>query len=154
VKASMAAKVKVTQRSVGARSITDTAVGSRPKLNTVSTRAVNTTAETMAVRVRNSSSRSLRATVHACRSSSSIGHGTPVGGGDLGGAPRTARREVHEPPASLERDVRGELDSLIHVVRRAHQHATPPSPPAAQLAQQRAPLFRRREDQPRDRPVE
>src|SRR5256886_3091312 len=37
----MAANVKVTQRIVGARSRADTAVGSRPKLNTVSTRAVD-----------------------------------------------------------------------------------------------------------------
>src|SRR2546426_10356818 len=118
----MAANVKVTQRIVGARSRADTAVGSRPKLNTVSTRAVNTTAETMAVRVRNSSSRSLRATAHACRNSSAIGHGAPVGCGDLGGAARSARREVHEPPASLERDVGGELRTLIHV--RSEEHTS------------------------------
>jgi len=43
----------------------ETAVGSRPKLKTVSTSAVNTTADRNAVRVRNSSTRSLRATVHA-----------------------------------------------------------------------------------------
>src|SRR2546425_12136516 len=105
----MAANVKVTQRIVGARSRVDTAVGSRPKLNTVSTRAVNTTAETMAVRVRNSSSRSLRATAHACRNSSAIGHGAPVGCGDLGGGARSARRGVHEPPPALERGGPGGL---------------------------------------------
>src|SRR3989442_15724875 len=103
----MAANVKVTQRIVGARSRADTAVGSRPKLNTVSTRAVNTTAETMAVRVRNSSSRSLRATAHACRNSSGIGHGAPVGCGDLGGAARSPRRQGDETPAALEPGVGG-----------------------------------------------
>src|SRR2546428_9842769 len=113
----MAANVKVTQRIVGARSRPDTAVGPGRKLNPVSTRAVNTTAETMAVRVRNSSSRSLRATAHACRNSSGIGHGAPVGCGDLGGAARSARREVHEPPASLERDVGGGLRALLPVGR-------------------------------------
>src|SRR2546425_4064249 len=105
----MAANVKVTQRIVGARSRADTAVGSRPKLNTVSTSAVNTTAETMAVRVRNSSSRSLRATAHACRNSSAIGHGAPVGCGDLGGAPRFPPRGEDETPPAPERDAGGGL---------------------------------------------
>src|SRR5437879_13089118 len=106
----MAAKVKVTQRIVGPRSITDTAVGSRPKLNTVSTRAVNTTADTMAVRVRNSSSRSLRATVHACLSQSPTGfsESPTVLVGDLRRPAPAARRELHEPAAPLERHIRSE----------------------------------------------
>src|SRR5690348_8142794 len=105
----MAANVKVTHRMLGARSIVATAVGSRPKLNTVRTSAVNTTAESRAVRVRNSSTRSLRATVQAWPNSSRIGHGPPVRGGDLGGAPSRARRQLHEPPLPLKRHVRGEL---------------------------------------------
>src|SRR3989442_7565101 len=90
-----------------------TAVGSRPKLNTVSTRAVNTTADTMAVRVRNSSTRSLRATLHACRSRSAIGPPSPSPSpfrhrptvllGALGGAPAAAPRQLDEPAPSLER---------------------------------------------------
>src|SRR3989440_8379832 len=107
----MAANVKVTQRMLGARSIVATAVGSRPKLNTVRTRAVNTTAASRAVRVRNSSTRSLRATVHACPNSSRIGHGPPVRLGDLRRAPCPPRRQLHEPSVPLERHVRGELDT-------------------------------------------
>src|SRR4029077_15049062 len=113
----MAANVNVTQRMLGARSIVATAVGSRPKLNTVSTRAVNTTAESRAVRVRSSSTKSLRATVHACPKSSRIGHGLPVRLRDLRGTPCSPRRQLHEPPAPLERHVRGELDTLVDVVR-------------------------------------
>src|SRR5205823_257556 len=98
----MAANVKVTQRMLGARSIVATAVGSRPKLNTVRTRAVNTTAESRAVRVRNSSTRSLRATTHACPSNSRIRHGLPVRLGDLRRAARPSRCQLHEPPEPLE----------------------------------------------------
>src|SRR2546430_13389917 len=95
---------------VGARSIVGTAVGSRPKLNTVSTRAVNTSADTMAVRVRNSSSRSLRATVHAWLSQSPTARSEspPVLVGDLGRPAPAARREVHEPAAPLERHIGGQ----------------------------------------------
>src|SRR5690349_13053764 len=114
----MAANVKVTQRMLGARSIVATAVGSRPKLNTVRTRAVNTTAESKAVRVRNSSTKSLRATVQACPSSSRIGRGPPVRLGDLRRASGSPRRQLHQPPLPLERHVRGELDTLVDVVRR------------------------------------
>src|SRR2546421_209115 len=91
--------------------------------NSGSPRAVNTTAESRAVRVRNSSSRSLRAPVHACASSSRIGHGPPVRLGDLARPPSTARGHLHEPPVPLERHVGGELDTLVDVVRREHQHA-------------------------------
>src|SRR5256884_2273957 len=136
----MAANVKVTQRMLGARSIVATAVGSRPKLNTVRTSAVNTTAESSAVRVRNSRIRSLRASVHAWPSSLRIGHGPPVRRGDLVSAPFPAGRQLHEPPLPLKRDVRGELDTLVHVVRREHQHA----PPAPQLPQQAPQLGRSR----------
>src|SRR5438093_13706269 len=98
---------------LGARSIVATAVGSRPKLNTVRTRAVNTTAESSAVRVRNSSTRSLRAMIHACASSSIIGHRLPVRLGDLGRPAAAARRVVHEPPPPLKRDIGGELDPFV-----------------------------------------
>src|SRR5437867_4593718 len=118
---------------VGARSSVGTAVGSRPKLNTVRTSAVNTTAETRAVRVRNSSTKSFRATVHACASSSPIGHRPPVRFRDLGGPSPPTRRELNEPAAPLERHVGGELDPLIYVVRRQHDHATCVSTP--QLAE-------------------
>src|SRR5256885_1344472 len=153
-RASIAANVNVTQRIVGARSTVATAVGSRPKLNTVSTSAVNTTAETSAVRVRNSSTRSLRATTHACASRSRIrpSHNRPaVRLRDLRGPSPAARREVHEPAASLERHVGRELDPLVHVVRRQHQHA---AGRVAQLAQQHSQLGRRGEIQPRERLVE
>src|SRR5260370_7201305 len=125
---------------LGARTSAGTAVGSRPKLNTVSTRAVNTAADSTAVRVRNSSTRSLRATTHAAHSSSAIDHGAPIGLGDLAGPARAARRELDEPPTALERDVRRELDALVHIVRRhdehpaaaphLHQHRPHPAPPA------------------------
>src|SRR2546430_15946717 len=140
----MAANVKVTQRRLGARSMVATAVGSRPKLNTVRTSAVNTTAESRAVRVRNSSTRSLRAIVNAWPSSSRIAYGLPVRRGDLGGAPSPARRQLHEPPLPLERHVRGELDTPVHVLRREHQHP----PRAAQLPQQVPQLRRGREIEP------
>src|SRR2546425_12193189 len=100
-----------------------TAVGSRPKLNTVSTRAVNTSADTMAVRVRNSSTRSLRATLHACRSRSAIGPPPPpppplrprttILLGDLGGAPGAARRGLKETAAALGRPPAGELGAPL-----------------------------------------
>src|SRR6266540_6311253 len=119
---------------LGARSIVATAVGSRPKLNTVRTSAVKTTADKSAVRVRNSSTRSLRAMVHACASSSAIAHRPAVRLGYLGTGARAPRGVVHEPAALLERDIGGELDTLVHVVRREHEHAAPPR--AAQLREQ------------------
>src|SRR5712691_3749141 len=132
---------------VGERSMVGTAVGSRPKLNTVRTSAVNTTAETMAVRVRNSSTRSLRATVHACASSSLIGpsHRPAVRLRDLGGFPPCAGRKVDEASAPLERYVGRELDPLVHVVRRQHDDATRRAAATAQLAEQRPQLGRRGE---------
>src|SRR5437879_8445312 len=128
-----------------------TAVGSRPKLNTVSTRAVTTSAATIAVRVRNPSTKSLRATVHACRSRSAIHppsspsspslfrHRPTVLLGDLGGAAAAARRELNEPAAPLERHYAGELDALVHVVGREHDAAAR----NARLSPQRATRRRR-----------
>src|SRR5438034_5118516 len=67
--ARIAAKVKVTHKMLGARSTLETAVGSRPKLNTTSTSTTKTAAERIAVRERNSTSRSLEATAQAWRRS-------------------------------------------------------------------------------------
>src|SRR5881397_2292841 len=159
LRASIAANVNVTHRMVGARSMVGTAVGSRPKLNTVRTSAVNTTAETRAVRVRNSSTRSFLATIHACAISSPTGprapNRPPVRLRDVGGPPPCARRKVDEAAAPLERDIGRELDSLVHVVRRQHDHAAPPRRTATpQLAEQRPELGRCGEIEPRERLVE
>src|SRR5205809_6777552 len=119
---------------VGARSIVGTAVGSRPKLNTVSTRAVNTSADTMAVRVRNSSSRSLRATLHTWLSQSPTARSEspPLLVADLGRPAPAARREVPEPSAPLQRHTGGQRNALVHVVRCQHDHAARPAPPGQQ----------------------
>src|SRR6266571_926446 len=87
------------------------------------TRTVNTTAERIAVRERNSTSRSLRARRQACRNTSATGHGPPVGVGDLGGPAPAAGRELHEPASMHERDVGRELRSFLDVVRDEHGDA-------------------------------
>src|ERR1700747_3143532 len=99
---------------LGARASVETAVGSRPKLNTVRTRAVNTSAETIAVRDRNSSVRSLRAMVHACRHNSRmqpprLSYRPTVRVCDFRGPASTPGLVLHEPAAHLERDVRRQL---------------------------------------------
>src|SRR5690242_8210703 len=122
---------------LGARSSVETAVGSRPKLKTVRTRAVKTSAETIAVRDRNSRVRSLRAIVQACRNSSPIACASDratVRLGDLGGAAPAPGRELHEPPPQLERDVGRQLHALVDVMRRQYQRAAC----AAERAQQHA----------------
>src|SRR5881296_870755 len=149
-RASIAANVNVTQRMVGARSRVGMAVGSRPKLNTVRTSAVNTTAETRAVRVRSSSSRSLLATVQACRSSSAIAHRPAIRVGDLHRVTPAAGREVDEASPPLKGHVGRELDPLVHVVRGEHGDAAR----TAQLAEQRPELRRRGEVEPREGLVE
>src|SRR3989442_1867787 len=149
-RASIAAKVNVTHRMLGARSIAATAVGSRPKLNTIRTSAANTTAERIAVRVRNSSTRSLRASVHAWRSVSPTDHRPPVLCGHRTGRADPARRKGHEPAALLKRDVGGELDALVHVVRREHHDP----PRAGKLREQPAELGRRRQVESRERLVQ
>src|SRR5258705_4130188 len=108
---------------LGARSTAATAVGSRLKLNTRSTRIVNTTAERIAVRERNSTRRSLRASSQAWRHTSPTGHRPAAGVGDLGGAASLAGCELHEAPRSHERDVGRELGSLFDVVRDEHRGA-------------------------------
>src|SRR3989454_627170 len=147
---------------VGARAMGRAAGGSRPKIETVRTRGGKTTAGTKGVRERNSSTKSLRATVHACRSRSAIHppsspsspslfrHRPTVLLGDLGGAAAAARRELNEPAAPLERHYAGELDALVHVVGREHDAAAR----TAQLSQQRAQRRRRLEVEPGERLVE
>src|SRR6266705_3897563 len=119
----MAAKVYVTQRMPGARSSTAVAVGSRPKLNTISTSTVKTSVETNAVRLRSSITRSLRASAHAWRSRSDMTHRPPVRCGDLRCPATPPRRVLHELAAHLERDLGGELGPLLYVVRRDHHRA-------------------------------
>src|SRR6266480_3607210 len=113
----MAANVKVTQRMLGARSTAATAVGSRPKLNTIRTRTVKTAAERIAVRERNSMSKSLRARRQACRSVSATRDRLPVCGGDPIDAASRPRLEPHEPARAHERHVRRQLGSFFDVVR-------------------------------------
>src|SRR6267143_1029202 len=115
-KASMEAKVNVTHRMLGARSTAATAVGSRPKLKTIKTSTVNTTAERIAVRDRNSTRRSLRTKCHAWRRILPTGHRPPVRVGDLRRAAPAAGREVYEPARPHERHVGRELGPLFDVV--------------------------------------
>src|SRR6266576_3541514 len=100
----------------GARARTAVAVGSRPKLNTISTSTVNTSVETNAVRLRSSITRSLRAISHACRNRSDMAHRPPVGLGDLRRRAPRSRRVLHELAAHLERDLGRQLGALLHVV--------------------------------------
>src|SRR5689334_13399958 len=128
---------------LGARSSVETAVGSRPKLNTVRTRAVNTSAETIAVRDRNSSVRSLRAMVQACRHNSRmvpprLSYGANVRVRDFRRPASTPRLVLHEPAAQLKSDVRRQLRPFIHVVRREHDDPAR----AAQGSEKRAELPR------------
>src|SRR6266850_4908125 len=149
-KASMAANVNVTQRILGARSTAATAVGSRPKLNTSKTSTVNTTAERIAVRDRNSTSRSLRTTCHAWRRMSATGHRPAVRVGDLGRAAPAAGREVHEAARPHERHVGRELGPLFDVVRDQDGGAASRS----LLGQEPPELFGRRAVEPREGLVE
>src|SRR5882762_4222079 len=130
--ASIAANVNVTHRMLGARSTAATAVGSRPKLKTINTSTVNTTAERIAVRERNSISRSLRARRQAWRHTSATGHRAAIVVRDRRGAASRPRRELHEPSGPHERHVGGELRSLFDVVRHEHGDAAPP-PSVARL---------------------
>src|SRR3989442_4791524 len=146
----MPAKLKVTHRMLGAIADVGTAVGSRPKLKTTRTRAVNTAADRIAVRVRNSSSRSFRAMAHACRSRSATGHRPAVGCGDLRWPARAARRDLHEAAAVLEGDLGRELHALLDVVGGEHDGAAS----TGQLGEQPAELRRRREVEAGERLVE
>src|SRR5512140_1933181 len=100
----------------GARSIALTAVGSRAKLKIASTSAVKTSAETNAVRLRNSSSTSLAAMAHATRSSSGTGRRLRVAP-PVRGEVAVHRRARGEAPRDLDGHVRRELEPLVDVVR-------------------------------------
>src|SRR5216117_146257 len=117
--ARITAKVKVTHKMLGARSTLETAVGSRPKLNTTSTSTTKTAAERIAVRERNSTSRSLEATAQACRRRS--GDRIAVVLAHLFRAAPGARGKMHESTGAHEGDVRGEPRPFLYVVR--HQNA-------------------------------
>src|SRR2546430_2375284 len=96
---------------LGARSTLETAVGSRPKLNTTSTRTTNTAAERIAVRDRNSTRRSLAATVQLWRRSS--GNRIAILLAHLRRPATRPRREMHEPARAHERDVGREARALL-----------------------------------------
>src|SRR5438067_5315840 len=126
--AMMAAKVNVTHRMLGAISTAATAVRSRPKLNASSTSMTNAAAETIPVRARSSTSRSLRATRHACFAQSGT-RGDPsdrpaIRESDVARIAAGAGRHVHKAAVSHERDVGRELRSLFHVVRDEDGRAT------------------------------
>src|SRR5216110_987827 len=100
----------------------ETAVGSRPKLNTIKTSTTKTTAERMPVRARNSTTRSLAATVQAWRSRS--GDRTAILRRDLLRSTAGARCEMDEPAGAHEGDVRRELRSLFDVVCHQNRRTT------------------------------
>src|SRR6266576_5449326 len=99
-----------------------TAVGSRPKLNTISTSTTNTAADRIPVRERNSTSRSLDATVQAWRSR--LGDRTAILRRDLLRSTAAARREMDETAGAHEGDVRRELRSLFDVVCHQNRRTT------------------------------
>src|SRR5690242_12869121 len=108
---------------LGARSMADTAEGSRPKLKTDSTSAVNTMAESSAVRLRNSRRRSFFATSQACRHVSDMGHHPAVLDCDLGRRPLAPRRAGDEPARFEKSDVGREPGALFHVVGHQDRRA-------------------------------
>src|SRR6266568_1701436 len=116
---------------LGARSTLETAVGSRPKLNTT------TAAERIAVRDRNSTRRSLAATVQLWRRSS--GNRIAILLAHLHRPATRPWREMHEPARAHEGDVGREARALLDVV--GHQHRRPSR--AGMLCQQPAQRLRR-----------
>src|SRR5258706_7098082 len=104
---------------LGTSTTLETAVGSRPKLNTISTSTTNTAADRIPVRERNSTSRSLDATVQAWRSRS--GDRIAILLRDLLMITAGARREMDEAAGAHERNFRRELRSLFDVV--CHQNS-------------------------------
>src|SRR5882672_12273103 len=111
--ARIAAKVKVTHKMLGARSTLETAVGSWPNWNTTNTSTTKTATERIAVRERNSTSRSLEATVQAWRRS--LGDRIAIVLAHLLGTSPGAGGKLHESPGAHERDVRGEPRPFLHV---------------------------------------
>src|SRR5512145_2913718 len=104
---------------LGASTRLGTAVGSRPKLNTIRTSTTKTTADRIPVRARNSTNRSLAAIVQACRSS--LGNGIAILLRDLRRISAAPRRQVHESPRAHERDVGREPRAFLHVVGDQHR---------------------------------
>src|SRR5258708_26535444 len=119
--ARIAASVKVTHKRLGARSTLETAVGSCPNWNTTNTRTTKTATERIAVRERNSTSRSLDATVQACRRS--LGDRIAIVLAHLLGTSPGARGEMREPAHAHKGHVGRELRTLIDVV--SHQDGRP-----------------------------
>src|SRR5205809_6335625 len=119
--ARIAAKVKVTHKMLGARSTLEAAVGSRPKLNTTSTSTTKTAAERIAVRERNSTSRSLEATVQAWRRS--LGDCITIVLAHLLGTSPAPRSEMREAARAHECDVGRGLCTFIDIV--GHQDGSP-----------------------------
>src|SRR5260370_28286061 len=107
---------------LGASTRLETAVGSRPKLNTIKTSTTKTTAERIPVRARNSTTRSLAAAVQACRSA--LGTGIAILLRDLQRVSAAPRRQMHESPRAHERDVRRELRPLFDVVCHQNRRTT------------------------------
>src|SRR5260370_6008552 len=122
-KATIAPKVNVTHRMPGAMSTAATAVRSRPKLNASSTRITNAAADTIPVRARTSTMRSLRATRQACFAQSGNCPPDRAAIREGNGARITAGpwRELHQAAVAHERDVGRELRSLFHVVRHEYR---------------------------------
>src|SRR3989442_15863479 len=116
----MAETVRLTQSRRGGNSTAGTGVRSRPKLNASKTRMTKAAAETMPVRARNSTSRSLRATRHAYFAQSGTRGGASdraaIGEGNVTRVTAGPRRELHKAAVAHERDVGRELRSLFHVV--------------------------------------
>src|SRR2546427_11068650 len=106
---------------LGARSTLEIAVGSRPKLNTTSTSTTKTAAERIAVRERNSTSRSLDATAQAWRSRS--GDRIAIILGHLRRPARAAGGEMHEPAGAHECDLGREARTFFSVVGHQHRRA-------------------------------
>src|SRR3712207_741758 len=119
------AKVKITQRTPGARSAAATAVAHHAKEKIATPSSANTTPARNAVRVRYSIARSLRATSHAA---AIVPGGIPVrcsvmDGGELAVLrlirPRIeqlARLVAHEPAAAHDRRLRRQGQPLGEVV--------------------------------------
>src|SRR3954470_22378370 len=100
---------------LGARSMFETAVGSRPKWNTTSTSTTKTATERTAVRERSSTKRSFEAMAQACRTR--LGDRMAILLRYLPGIAARPRREMDEPAGAHEREIGRESRPLFHVVR-------------------------------------